>query len=127
MPSDPPPVSSAVVTIFQRQTSDPEISVVDAEMRKEVVDMGEEQEVEWHTVVEVCDFPEAAEVLFEAVSCSAALDEGPRKAPQKQARTHTFDPVGHSLCIVHQESFDIPNIVSIVRNIERVGTFRRLQ
>ena len=127
MPSDRPLVSSAVVTINQRQTSDPGISVVDAEMRKEIVDTEEEQEVECHTVVEVYDFPEAAEVWFEAVSCSAALDEGPRRALQKQARTHTFDLVGHSLYIVHQESFDIPNIVSIVRNVEREGTFRRLQ
>src|SRR6202035_5494629 len=98
--------------------------VVDGEMRKEIVDTVEEQEVECHIAVEVYGFREAAEVWFEAVSCNAALDGGPRKALQKQARTHTFDPVGHSLYIVHQESSDIPNIVSIVRNVEGGATFR---
>lgn len=126
MPSDQPLVSSAVVKVIQRQTTVQVPFAVDGEMHKEIDDT-EEQEVECHTFDEVSDCPTAAEVWFEAVSCKAALHEAPRTERQKRARTHTSDLFAHSWCTFHQGSFGIQNIVSKVRNVERVCTFLRLQ
>lgn len=62
MPSDRPLVSSVVVKVVQRQTTVQLTFVADVEMRKEIDGMEEQQEVEFHTVVEVSDFLTAAEV-----------------------------------------------------------------
>jgi hypothetical protein len=56
-----------------------------------------------------------------------ALDAVPRMERQRQARTHTSDLVGRSLCNVRQGSSGIRNTVSRINNEGKQHTLRRLQ
>lgn len=108
-------VSSVVVMVItNRQPTERVAFVVDGERHRRKVDMVKAAVVGWYMVETACDLPLVSAVLFEGGSCKIPPVEAPHKVMQKLVETHIFDHVVHSLCIYHQESFDILNIVSEV-------------